>query len=112
MTTGDTSGYEAMSLKSCKFCANRLEQAREIAAEKLTWTGGDVAADVTHTYEQDAATGIWPIDVDATISAVSVTDPSGDEVFADPRTRTKYRVEIAKADGNWQVVGIADQPKP
>ncbi|MEL7974371.1 DUF6318 family protein [Isoptericola sp. F-RaC21] len=111
MGTGDTTEYKAMSLKSCEFCANRLDQAKELSDENLTWDGGTVTAEVTHTYEQDAVTGIWPIDIDAVISAVSVTDPSGDEVFADPQTRTKYRVEIAKAKGKWQVVGVADQPK-
>ncbi|MFD6176063.1 MULTISPECIES: DUF6318 family protein [unclassified Isoptericola] len=111
MKTGDTTEYESMSLKGCKFCANRVDQAREITANDLVWHGGEMAARVTHTYEQDATTGIWPIDIDATIAAVSVTDPSGADVFSDPRTSTKYRVEIARADKQWRIVGIADQPK-
>ncbi|SKC66587.1 DUF6318 family protein [Krasilnikoviella flava] len=111
MKTGDTAEWEAMSHKSCEYCANRLDQAKELASNDLTWQGGKVAARVTHTYEQDAGTGIWPVDVKATISAVSVTDSSGDEVFADPRTNTKYRVEVARANNQWRIVGVADQPK-
>ncbi|MFC8598801.1 DUF6318 family protein [Isoptericola sp. NPDC057191] len=112
MKTGDTAEYEAMSQKSCQFCSNRLDQAKDITENDLTWNGGELTARVTHTYEQDKATGIWPIDVDVTIAPASVTDPSGDEVFANPSAKTKFRVEVARKDSQWRVVGVADQPKP
>ena len=111
MKTGDTAEWKAMSLKSCEFCANRLDQADEITANDLTWAGGNVTARVTHTYEQDPPTGAWPIDVDVKVEPATVTDEKGAEVLSDKGGEQKYRVEIALKDGAWSVIGVADQPE-
>lgn len=109
MATGDTTEYESMALETCGFCANRVEQAQEIDDGDLTWNGGRLSARVTHTYEQDSATGIWPVDLDATISPTRVTDPSGEEVFSDDLTNTSYQVRLTRQDGQWRIVGVGDK---
>ncbi|MFE5291822.1 DUF6318 family protein [Isoptericola sp. NPDC056618] len=106
MKTGDTAKYEEMSSKSCTHCSARIDQANEIAEQGDQWHGGDVKARVVHTYEQEATTEIWPMDVAVRISPVSVTDTSGSEVFSEAADTTESRVEMARRDGQWVVVEV------
>jgi len=111
MKSGDTTTYKAMSHDDCARCTARLDQAQEIADRGDRWTGGDVRASILRTYEQDAATGIWPIDVSVRIDPVVVTDSDGEEVFTDKEAQTKSRIEIARQDDGWVVIGIGDIPE-
>lgn len=107
MKTNDTGEWKTMSHKECDTCANRLEQAQEIARAGDTFTGGETTAEVLHIYEQDSVTGIWPIDVEVTTDEVTITDPAGEVVFADEKITHSVRMEMAQSGGHWVVVGIA-----
>ncbi|GAB3085859.1 DUF6318 family protein [Isoptericola nanjingensis] len=111
MKTGDTAEWESMSTSSCGHCAARLDQARDIAEQNAVWEGGETEARVVHTYEQDAATSIWPIDVEIKVAPVTVNDASGKQIFEDPAREAGLRVEIAHKDGSWAVVGVANRPE-
>jgi hypothetical protein len=106
MKTGDTAEWEAMSHKTCGYCANRLEQAQEIKDKNYTWASDDARARVVHTYEQDATTGIWPIDVEVDQSAVTMTNPDDDVVYSGEPEVIRLGVEIGRQDGRWVVIGV------
>lgn len=108
MKTGNTAEYEAMSNKSCTHCSARVDQAEEIAERGDQWNGGDVDARVLHTYEQEATTAIWPIDVEVRTAPVSVLDTSGTEVFSDVAGTTESRIEMARHDGQWVVIEVRE----
>ena len=111
MKTGDTAEWEAMSHKSCEYCANRLEQAKLIAERGDTFDGGQARIRILHTYEQDATTGIWPIDVEIKESRSTITDAKGKVVFEQPAQTTTARVETTRGDGHWVIVGVPDIPE-
>jgi hypothetical protein len=108
--TGDTTEWEAMSYKTCNFCAARLEQAHQIAEGGYTWTGGEMEASIVHTYEQDAITGIWPMDVRITQASASVHDGTGRSVKEIDQNIGDRRVEVVRVNGRWVIVGVADMP--
>ncbi|PZR51501.1 hypothetical protein DNL40_16120 [Xylanimonas oleitrophica] len=94
-----------MSHESCEYCANRLRQAKQIAEKDYTWEGGETTTSVVHTYQQDSATGIWPIDVEIRQQGARVTTQAGDEIYgAAPATSTLW-VEVGRRDTQWLIVG-------
>jgi hypothetical protein len=105
--TGDTSEWEAMSHRSCEYCAARLDQAEDIATAGYSWEGGETSARVLHTFAQDAPTGIWPIDVRVADKAAKVTDRRGNEVFSSTGATYERHIEIGRRDGAWVVIGVA-----
>lgn len=107
-SSGDTSDWESMSHSVCEFCANRLEQAKEIAANGDTFTGGHALAEITETYAQDPPTGIWPIDVIVHQDATRIARPSGEVVFTQEANTFSARIEVALRDGEWVVVELAN----
>lgn len=111
MKTGDTAEWEAMSHKSCETCADRLGQSREIAKNGDTFEGGDATVRVLHTYEQDAATGVWPLDLQIQTEPARITDSNDKEVASFEATDYEVRVEVAQADGQWVVIGVHDLAK-
>lgn len=111
MKTGDTAEWETMSHKSCKYCSSRLDQAREIADRGDTFTGGEVSVRILHTYEQDAATGIWPIDIRLSEEASTIKDTTGEVVFSSDATSGELRMEMARRGGQWVVIGVPDIPE-
>ncbi|MFD6176388.1 MULTISPECIES: DUF6318 family protein [unclassified Isoptericola] len=110
MKTGDTAEWEAMSLKSCDRCSARLEQAQGIANRGEAWKGGEIRAQVLHTYEQDLATGVWPVDVEVKVAPVELTDKDGKVVFSEGANRAKSRIEMTRQDNRWVVLGVGDIP--
>ncbi len=111
MKTGDTAEWEAMSQESCEYCTDRLDQAHLIAERGDMFEGGEAQIRVLHTYEQDEATGIWPIDVEIKEARSTITDANGSVVFEqDPQTTTA-RVEVARGNGQWTIVGVPDVPE-
>ncbi|MFI2101792.1 DUF6318 family protein [Isoptericola sp. NPDC019693] len=111
MKTGDTAEWEAMSQKSCEYCANRLDQAKLIAERGDTFEGGEAQIQILHTYEQDEATGIWPIDVEIKESRSTITDANDEVVFEQNPQTTTARVEIARSKDQWVIVGVPDIPE-
>lgn len=116
MKTGDTSEWEAMSHKECTFCAERLDQARSIEKEGHIWTGGRNVARILHTYEQDASTGIWPIDVEVTVEQTRVANTADEDVYVSGEVVAERRLEIMRRGDEWVVVDLfsipADPEKP
>ena len=111
MKTGDTAEWEAMSHKSCGYCANRLEQARQIADRGDIFSGGEATVRVVETYEQDGATGLWPLDVSVREKASTITDALGTTLFEQDATEEVSRVEVAQSDGDWVIVTVAAVPE-
>ncbi|MGW8566820.1 DUF6318 family protein [Isoptericola sp. NPDC055881] len=107
MKTGDTAEWEAMSHKSCEYCANRLRQAREIAAKGYDWESKPTTASVTHLYEQDQATGIWPVDVKVAQGAVTLTDMTDAVIYEEKPVQLHLAVEVGRQDGAWVMIGAA-----
>jgi hypothetical protein len=105
-STGDTQDWDSMSHPKCKFCANRSEQARQIADGGYRFNGGEVRATVSHTYAQDTATGIWPIDIDVTIAPTTITDSSGTDTFSEVALSSRERVEMLWQSDGWSVIGV------
>ncbi len=106
--TGDTAEWERMSHPSCEFCANRLEQARQIAAEHAVFTGGTTQSQVLHTYEQDPSTGVWPLDIRLHDGATKITSAAGVVEWEQEQTVSDLSMELAQRDGEWLVVGVAN----
>ncbi|WP_125775589.1 DUF6318 family protein [Antribacter gilvus] len=111
MATGDTAEFEAMSHDACGFCVDTLSQANQIKNRDETWTGGEITSSLVESYEQDALTGIFPLDVDIDQEQAVITDAAGSVVFTGVPERAQYRVEIAQRDGEWLVVEIAPRPE-
>ncbi|QAY64225.1 hypothetical protein ET495_14510 [Xylanimonas allomyrinae] len=109
--TGDTTEWEAMSHQSCEFCAKRRDQARKIAERGDSFDGGHTAATILHTYQQDAPTGIWPIDVQTEEGSSRIMTSTGDVLWEQSAVRSQFRVEVARRDDAWVIVGVADKPK-
>ncbi|MFE6968391.1 DUF6318 family protein [Isoptericola sp. NPDC057653] len=110
MKTGDTAEWEAMSQKSCEYCANRLDQANEIAERGDVFSGGEAEVRVTHTYAQDQATGLWPLDVTVSEAPTTITDSNGKQLFEQGATRSESRVEVSQKNGRWVIVNVAEKP--
>ncbi len=111
MQTNDTAEWEAMSHQACAPCAQGLEQASRIAQRDDTWEGGATQTRLLHAYEQDSATGLWPMDIEVNEAAATVTDSAGNTVYEqDPRVSTA-RVEVGRRDGRWVVVNVAQPPE-
>ncbi|MEU2200639.1 DUF6318 family protein [Isoptericola sp. NPDC019482] len=108
MKTGDTAEWEAMSGSACGFCDARLEQARTIAERKDKFEGGDTEARAVHTYEQDSTTGIWPIDVETSEKPWAITDSDGKEIASQGALVATSRVEVARKDDEWVIVGVVN----
>ncbi|MFF2454350.1 DUF6318 family protein [Isoptericola sp. NPDC058082] len=111
MKTGDTAEWEAMSHKSCEYCTNRLEQSKLIAERGDTFEGGEARIRILQTYEQDATTGIWPIDVEIKESRSTITDAKGSVVFEQNAQTSTARVETTRSEGHWVIVGVPDIPE-
>lgn len=105
MKTGDTAGFEQMSQKSCQFCTKRIDQAQEIQERDYTWAGTQSQPRVAHTYEQDATTGIWPIDIEVTQS-VKISDSSGNTVSSSDPEKVGLAFEVGRQDGQWVIVEV------
>ena len=105
MKTGDTDEFKAMSQKSCEFCAKRLAQAVEIEDRGYTWKGTQSHPRVIHTYEQDAATGIWPLDV-VVSQTVKIVDSSGDTVHSAAPQKEDLAFEVGRKNGDWIIVEV------
>ncbi|MGF0115015.1 DUF6318 family protein [Promicromonospora sp. Marseille-Q5078] len=108
MKTNDTAEWEAMSGKACGFCDDRLDQARTIADRGDVFEGGSTTVKILHTYEQDAATGIWPIDVETSEKPWTITDSNGEEIASQAAVVAKSRVEVAQKSGDWVIVGVVN----
>ncbi|PZR51503.1 hypothetical protein DNL40_16115 [Xylanimonas oleitrophica] len=99
-----------MSHESCEYCANRLRQAKQIAAHGDLYEGGQASVTILHTYAQDVPTGIWPIDVEVSERASKITTPEGAVAFENEANINKSRVEVGKRDGAWVIVGVVYAP--
>jgi hypothetical protein len=108
MKTGDTAEWEAMSQKSCEYCANRLKQAEEIASKGYRWNSKPTSARVTHTYEQDSSTGIWPIDVEVAQGAVTLTDSNDNVLYDEDAIKIDLSLEVTRMDDRWVMVGVGN----
>jgi hypothetical protein len=108
MKTGDTAEFEAMSHKTCDYCTKRLEQAREIADAGHVWTSGDTRVTTKHVYEQDIATGLWPMDVTVSQGAVELNTSTGDPVYAADAENLLLGVEVLRSDDRWLIVEVGD----
>ncbi|MFE7407284.1 DUF6318 family protein [Isoptericola sp. NPDC057559] len=108
MKTGDTAEWEAMSQKSCEYCANRLKQAEEIASKGYRWNSKPTSARVTHTYEQDSSTGIWPIDVEVAQGAVTLTDSNDKVLYDEDAIKIDLSLEVTRMDDRWVMVGVGN----
>ncbi|GAA1729578.1 hypothetical protein GCM10009809_26470 [Isoptericola hypogeus] len=106
MKTNDTAEWEAMSGKGCGYCTKRLDQANEIARKNYSWESEPSSARVTHTYEQDSATEIWPLDVEVLQGAVRLTDSNGEVIYAEDQVTLDLGVEMGRHDGQWTVLGV------
>jgi hypothetical protein len=109
--TNDTAEWEAMSHQECEYCANRLDQAREIAKFGDTYEGGKSTVKILETYEQDTVTGIWPIDVEILEDASQITSDGGEVVFENEANVSRARVEIGRRSGEWVIVGVTNIPE-
>ncbi|MFE5336062.1 DUF6318 family protein [Isoptericola sp. NPDC056573] len=105
MRTGETDPFRTMSAKDCQFCVKRVDQAQEIQDLKYTWEGTQTRPQVTHTYEQDDATGIWPIDVEVT-QKIKIVDAEGESVSAGDPKKLGLAFEVGQKDGNWVIVEV------
>jgi hypothetical protein len=108
--TGDTAEWEAMSQDTCEYCASRLDQAREIAERGDIFTGGEIEVTVLHTYSQDAATGIWPIDVQIIEQPTLITDADGGALLEGDGKTYDRRAEVVWLNDQWVMHGIANLP--
>lgn len=107
MKTGDTAEFEAMSHQECSTCDNRLEQARQIHESRSTYLGGETTVQIKHIYEQDNATGIWPIDVQTSVEPVTLLDANDVEVQSLDATSGLQRVEVLRIGDRWVIVGVS-----
>ncbi|MEV0892997.1 DUF6318 family protein [Promicromonospora sp. NPDC050262] len=110
MATGDTEEFEAMSHRACGFCGDALEQAKSIQARHETWTGGEIHSILLETYERDAVTGIFPLDLEVEQAAAQIADSEGVTVFEGADEHSTYRVEVGRQDSAWVIVEIAPGP--
>ncbi|WP_130416282.1 DUF6318 family protein [Xylanimonas ulmi] len=109
--TGDTAEWEAMSHEVCGFCAGRLAQAQRIAERGDAFVGGELCAEVRHTYRMDLPTGIWPIDLDIAESPTRIIRPDGTVAFETGESRYVKRVEVARRHGAWVVFTVGSIPE-
>lgn len=105
MRGGDTTEYEAMSLDSCGFCTKRLDQAQELRDKNYNWAGTQTKPRVTHTYEQDEPTGIWPVDVEVT-QTIKVLDSSGTTISESNTEKRNLAFEVGKNNDQWVIVEV------
>jgi hypothetical protein len=106
--TGDTAEWAAMSHPTCAFCTKRLEQAKLVAQNGDTFTGGESSVQIVTRYEQDPATSIWPMDVRVDETATRITRPDGTVAFEKDANAFSARVEVAHRDGTWVFVELAN----
>jgi hypothetical protein len=111
MRTGDTGTWKQMSHDSCGFCTDAIGQANQIQREKATWSGGKIERiELVQSYERDAVTGIFPLDMRIAQSAATITGSDGAVLFEGKDETNTYRVEMGLIKGRWVVVEIADTP--
>ncbi len=111
MRTGDVSDLEAMSHDSCEYCESRIEQAETIAERDDVFVGGSTTFTILTSYQQDAATGLWPLDVEIREDSATITDSAGEEVYESEDGVAQRRVEMGIVDGDWVVVEIGPIPE-
>ncbi|WP_418275951.1 DUF6318 family protein [Isoptericola jiangsuensis] len=108
MATNDTAAYEQLSHPLCETCANRLDQAREIAEGAYEFTGGEGTTRILEVYQQDESTRIWPIDVEVTVDEVTITDSEGTVQFSEDVTVDQQRFEVVMGGQGWKIVAVVD----
>lgn len=111
MATGDTEEFEGMSHEACGFCADALKSLAANEEAGYAYIGGAVSVNILEVFEQDALTGLIPIDVKVSQSTSSTFDESGNQIASAPREVNKSRVEVAKAGSRWVIVEIAPRPE-
>ncbi|GAB2475566.1 DUF6318 family protein [Xylanimonas ulmi] len=108
--TGDTAEFEAMSHDVCTFCSARIDQAKMIMEMGDVFTGGEIVVDILHTYRQDVPTGIWPIDIEVREERSTIMTPDGVLAFENDAGTNLARVEVARREGRWVVINVANAP--
>lgn len=106
--TGDSSAWEEISHPECDFCSARLAQARDIAANGDTFSGGEVSVEVLHTYSQDPVTGVWPVEVRVHQEPTTISRPNGEVAFTERRNSFTATIGVGRRDNDWVVAGLGD----
>ncbi len=109
--TGDTAEWEEMSHRACTFCQTVLERSSEIRKKDLTIDGGDVTSRLFQTYQRDALTGIYPLDLEVTQQASTTIFPDGSVESSAEKVVAIMRVEMGLRKGSWVVVTVAPAPE-
>lgn len=111
MKTGDTAEWEAMSHRTCGYCASGLEQAEAISEHSYAFKGGEISASLSEAYERDALTGIWPLDLATDEAEIRVVDAEGKPIFKSDGSRYMSRVEVGLKGGRWVVIEVVTDPE-
>ncbi|AEG44167.1 DUF6318 family protein [Isoptericola variabilis] len=110
-TTGETAEWESMSHEACDFCRAVVERTTEIQREGLTLDGGDLSYRVLESYARDAATGIFPLDMEVTQEASTTTAPNGSVESSSEKQTDVMRIEMGLRADEWVVVTVAPKPE-
>lgn len=110
MATGDTEEFEAMSHRTCGFCAELASQARAIQDEGETFRGGATMVQIITEYKRDEVTGIYPFDSRIVQEAQSITAADGGVVLDADREVLERRIEVGRRGGTWVMVAVAPIP--
>jgi hypothetical protein len=109
-STGDTRQWEAMSHRSCKFCRDGSDRAKEMTANGESLKGGGLKAQILQIYLRDDLTGIYPLDARITQEPYETRDAEGNVIDSGEREVVDRRIEMGRRDGEWVVVTIAQIP--
>jgi len=109
--SGDTREWDGMSHRSCQFCETVHARALEIQQRGLVLEGGGLTADVTRKYDRDAATAIFPLDVQVTQDKATATYANGQVESSSEPQRAEMRVEMGLRHGDWTVVSVVPKPE-
>lgn len=106
--TGDTAEWETLSHPACEYCSTRLAQARTIVANDDAYDGGHANVEVLQIYEQDPATGVWPVDVRVHEGATTITRSDGGVAFSHDEYVYTATVGVGRRDGEWVVTELGN----
>lgn len=111
LTTGDSSRFESMSHRACGFCTATLDRLDWLEENDATFTGGAMTTTIEESYEIDAATGIFPLDVVIEQESIEILDADGTSIDEVDHSTREARIEMALRDKKWVVVTVTHRPE-
>jgi hypothetical protein len=109
--SGDLADWKAMSGPNCRFCASVSKDVVKMREKGRRSEGGQIIVTGKRAYPQEAATGIFPVDLELTQDASRDISAEGGIVDSTSGGETLAQIDLVWLDGRWVINGANTRGK-